>query len=108
MPWIEAFAALAEEQSIGEVMRNAAPTWHREISHTGSGTPRRMKRELLDFCKQVSAVHPLVVVIDDFHWADVESVDLLAFLASRLDSTRTLVILCYRPTEMKINAHPFL
>ncbi len=108
MSWIEAFGGLAEEQSIEQVMRNAAPTWHREISHAGSGSPRRMKRELLDFCKQISPVHPLVVVIDDFHWADVGSVDLLAFLASRLDSTRTLVILCYRMTEMKISGHPFL
>jgi len=67
-----------------------------------------MKRELSDFCKQISTVHPLVVVIDDFHWADVGSVDLLAFLASRLDSTRTLVILAYRMTEMKISAQPLL
>jgi len=108
MPWIEAFGALAEEQNIEQVMRNAAPTWHREISHSGSGAPRRMKRELSDFCKQISTVHPLVVVIDDFHWADVGSVDLLAFLASRLDSTRTLVILAYRMTEMKISAQPLL
>ena len=47
-------------------------------------------------------------MIDDFHWADVGSVDLLAFLASRLDSTRTLVILAYRMTEMKISAQPLL
>ena len=108
MPWIEALGALAEEQSIGQIMRNTAPTWHREISHAGSGASPRMKRELLDFCKQISPVHPLVVVIDDFHWADVGSVDLLAFLASRLDSTRTMVILCYRAAEMKISGHPFL
>ena len=108
MPWIEALGTLAHEQSVSQVMLNSAPTWHREISHTGSGAPRRMKRELLDFCKEISPVHPLVVVIDDFHWADVGSVDLLAFLASRLDSTRTLVIVCYRMTDMKVAAHPFL
>jgi predicted ATPase len=108
IPWIEALGALAEEQSIQQVMQNTAPAWHSEISHAGSGAPGRMKRELVDFCKQISAVHPLVVVIDDFHWADLGSIDLLAFLASRLDSARTLVILCYRVTEMKINAHPFL
>src|SRR5580693_6850078 len=89
-------------------MQKAAPTWHREISHTGTGAPRRMKRELLDFCRQVSPVHPLIVVIDDFHWADVGSVDLLAFLATRLQSVRTLVIVCYRLVEMKIKNHPFL
>src|SRR2546425_10307157 len=108
MPWIEALGTLAKEPTVREVMQKAAPTWHREISHSGSGAPRRMKRELVDFCKQVSPVHPLIVVIDDFHWSDVGSVDLLAFLATRLESVRTLVIVCYRSAEMKIKSHPFL
>jgi DNA-binding winged helix-turn-helix (wHTH) protein len=108
MPWIEALGNLAREQSVSEVMQKAAPTWHREISHTGSGAARRMKRELLDFCRQISPVHPLVIVIDDFHWADVGSVDLLAFLASRLDATRTLIVVSYRLVEMKVQNHSFL
>jgi DNA-binding winged helix-turn-helix (wHTH) protein/predicted ATPase len=108
MPWIEAIGSLAQEKSVSEVMQKAAPTWHREISHTGSGGARRMKRELLDFCREISPVHPLVIVIDDFHWADVCSVDLLAFLASRLESTRTLIIVCYRLVEMKVQNHTFL
>src|SRR5438093_1201274 len=53
MPWIEALGTLAKEPTVREVMQKAAPTWHREISHTGSGAPRRMKRELLDFCRQI-------------------------------------------------------
>jgi predicted ATPase len=108
MPWIETLGTLAREPAVEPVMNNVAPTWYREIFHTGSAEPRRMKRELLDFCKQISPAHPLVVVIDDFHWADVCSVDLLAFLAPRLESTRTLVVVCYRFVEMKINTHPFL
>lgn len=108
IPWIEGLGALAKEPTVSDVMQKAAPTWHREISHTGSGVPRRMKRELVDFCRQISPVHPLIVVIDDFHWADDGSVDLLAFLATRLESTRTLVIVCYRLVEMKIKNHPFL
>jgi predicted ATPase len=105
---IEALGTLAREPAVNQVMQNAAPTWYAEIFHTGSAEPRRLKRELSDFCKQISPVHPLVVVIDDFHWADVCSVDLLAFLAPRLESTRTLVLVCYRLAEMKINTHPFL
>src|SRR6266850_526005 len=74
----------------------------------GSGAARKMKRELLDFYQQVSPVHPLIVVIEDFQWSDVASVDLLAYLATRLESTRTLIVLSYRLDEMKINNHPFL
>jgi predicted ATPase len=108
MPWIESVSGLAQEPTISAVMAKAAPSWHREISHSGSGVPRRMHRELLQFCRQVSPVHPLIVVIDDFHWADVGSVDLLAFLATRLESIRVLMIICYRLVEMKVKSHPFL
>lgn len=108
MPWIEGLSVLAEEPALKELIQKAAPQWYREISHTGARVPARMNRELLDFCKQVSAVHPLIIVIDDFHWADIGSVDLLAFLVSRLESSRVLIVLCYRPVEMKLKRHPFL
>jgi len=108
MPWIEALTSLAQEPTVSEIMMKAAPGWHREISHTGSAVLRSMKRELLDFCRQVSVVHPLILVIDDFHWSDAASADLLAFLASRLESSHVLVVVCYRGVEMKIRSHPFL
>jgi predicted ATPase len=108
MPWIESLSALAGESAIAEIMMKTAPSWYGEISHTQPGAPPRMKRELLDFCAQVSPVHPLIIVIDDFHLADVGSVDLLAFLATRLESVRVLVIVCYRLAELKIKDHPFL
>jgi predicted ATPase len=108
MPWIEAFGELANEAAVSGVMQKTAPSWHAEISHAGSGSPQKMKRELLDFCKQMASTQPLLIVIDDFQWSDIGSVDLLAFLATRLDSTRTMVIVCYRPVEIKVKNHPFL
>jgi DNA-binding winged helix-turn-helix (wHTH) protein/predicted ATPase len=108
MPWIEALSGIAKAPGISETMKNAAPTWYREIKHTGSGVARRMKRELLDFCTELPHAHPLVVVIDDFQFSDNGSVDLLTFLATRLESTHTLVIVCYRLADMKIRNHPFL
>jgi DNA-binding winged helix-turn-helix (wHTH) protein len=108
LPWIESLGILAEESAIAAIMQKTAPNWYEEIAHIGSGNPQKMKRELLDFCRQVSAVHPLILVIEDFHWADISSVDLLAFLATRLESIRVLVIACYRPAEMNIQNHPFL
>lgn len=108
MPWIEALSAIAKTPGVAEVMQNSAPTWYREISHAGSGVARRMKRELLDFCSQLPPAQPLVIVIDDFQFSDNGSVDLLSFLATRLESTHTLVVICYRFVEMKIRNHPFL
>jgi predicted ATPase len=108
MPWIEALTALAQEPAVNETMMKTAPGWHREISHTGSAVLRSMKRELLDFCRQVSAVDPLILVIDDFQWSDAASADLLAFLAARLEHSHVLVVVCYRRVEMQIKSHPFL
>jgi DNA-binding winged helix-turn-helix (wHTH) protein/predicted ATPase len=108
MPWIEALSGIAKTPAVSETMQTAAPTWYREISHTGSGVARRMKRELLDFCSGLPHANPLIIVIDDFQFSDNGSVDLLAFLATRLEATHTLVIVCYRLVEMKIRNHPFL
>jgi predicted ATPase len=108
MPWIEALSGIAKTPSVSETMQSAAPTWYREITHTGTSVPRKMKRELLDFCSELPHANPLVIVIDDFQFSDHGSVDLLAFLATRLESAHTLVIVCYRLVEMKIRNHPFL
>jgi len=106
MPWIEGLSGL--DESLRQIMKTTAPNWYREVAHTGAGVSRKMKRELLDFCKEASVADPLVVVIDDFQWSDHGSVDLFAFLATRLESSRTMVIVCYRMEEMKIKNHPFV
>src|SRR5262252_8501576 len=105
MAWVEAFSKLAKEPGVHEIMKTTAPAWYQEISHSGSGLVPKMKRELLDFCMQVSVGQPLVVVIDDLQWADDGSVDLLAFVADRLEWMRTLVVVCYRSADMKIKNH---
>ena len=48
----------------------------------------------------VAAARPLVVVLDDLHWADVASLALCEFLAARLEGTRLLVMGTYRPAEV--------
>jgi predicted ATPase len=106
MPWIEGLSGL--DSSVKQIMKITAPSWYREVAHTGTGVPRKMKRELLDFCKEASAAQPLIIVIDDFQWSDHGSVDLFAFLAARLEATKTMIIVCYRMEEMKIKNHPFV
>lgn len=43
-----------------------------------------------------SALRRTVIVIEDVHWADSASLDLLRFLARRIDTCRALVIVTYR------------
>ncbi|NLT06091.1 MAG: AAA family ATPase, partial [Solirubrobacterales bacterium] len=43
---------------------------------------------------------PLLLVVDDAHWADSASLDFLAFLATRLDELAVLLALGCRPAEV--------
>ena len=47
-----------------------------------------------------AAQRPLVIVLDDLHWADLSSLRLLAFLARQLRDAAVLVIGTYRDVEL--------
>ena len=49
--------------------------------------------------KELAVDRPLLVVIDDLHWADEPSVRLLGFLARALAGSRVLLAGAYRDTE---------
>lgn len=50
---------------------------------------------------------PILVVLEDLHWSDEASLDLLHYLARELRDSRTLVLANYRSDEMH-RRHPFL
>ncbi len=56
--------------------------------------------------RRAAARQPLVLIVDDLHWADKASVLLLAFLAQALGDTRILVVGTYRDVELEPQ-HPF-
>ncbi|MEA2842666.1 MAG: hypothetical protein QOJ69_337, partial [Actinomycetota bacterium] len=55
----------------------------------------------------VAVTRPLVVVLDDLHWADVASLALCEYLAARLEGTRLLMLGTYRPAEVS-RGHPLV
>src|SRR5262249_28189764 len=57
--------------------------------------------------EEVTRARPLVVFLDDVHWADASTVDLLAYLGSHCGRLRLLLVLTYRPTELLLGPHPF-
>src|SRR6185295_3361342 len=56
----------------------------------------------------ISRSHPIVFFLDDLHWADVSTVDILNYLAGRFADMRLLVLATYRPADMALAQHPFL
>jgi predicted ATPase len=57
----------------------------------------RAVRELLE---RLAATKPLVLVLDDVHWADSASIDLLAALLRRPAGATTLLALAARPRQL--------
>jgi hypothetical protein len=68
----------------------------------------RLKRELAAFLQEVARRQPLVLFLDDLHWADASTVDLLAYVGSKCAPMRLLLILSYRPSDLLLSKHPFL
>jgi serine/threonine protein kinase/predicted ATPase len=109
--------------SLVSLMRTVAPTWYSQLATTSvealwagaelrepapATSPERMKRELSALFHEVSRLRPLVVFIDDLHWADVSTIDLLNYQTGRFDDMRLLVLVSYRPSDMALAKHPFL
>jgi predicted ATPase len=66
----------------------------------------RMLRELAEVLEVLTAEQPLILWLEDLHWSNVSTLDLLAFIARRKEAARLLVIGTYRPVEMLSKGHP--
>jgi tetratricopeptide (TPR) repeat protein len=54
----------------------------------------------------LAAERPLVLVLEDLHWSDASTVDLLAAIARRREPARLLLIGTYRPLDVIVRGHP--
>jgi DNA-binding winged helix-turn-helix (wHTH) protein/predicted ATPase len=63
------------------------------------GTQLRMLREAAQALEAIGAERPLAVVLEDLHWADPSTVDLLDWLARRDTPARLLLVGTYRPAD---------
>ncbi len=49
---------------------------------------------------------PAVVIVEDAHWADAASLDILRYLARRMERLPALLVISYREEELS-DDHPF-
>ncbi len=120
MPILEAVSRLARaHDAVRPLLRRYAPTWlaqlpwlieddeRERLSRELVGSAReRMLREMAELVEALTAELPLVVVLDDLHWSDPSTIDLLALVAGRREPARLLVIATYRPAEVVLSGHP--
>lgn len=122
MPVLEALSRMCREASGEDLIRflaRCAPAWLVQMPWLLSGdelealqqrvlgaTRDRMLRELVESVEVLTAGKPLLLVLEDLHWADYSTVDLIACLARRHEPARLLIIGTCRPGDAKLRGHP--
>ncbi len=125
LPVLEALDSLLHRPSYSAVhtlIKSLAPTWYVQVAHAArsqesvarvreeapAASQERMKRELEALLQEASRSRPFVLFLDDLHWADVSTIDMLNYLAGRFDQMRLLIVATYRLADMTLLQHPFL
>jgi tetratricopeptide (TPR) repeat protein len=121
-PVFDALAGAVKDRSIPgllDALRKYAPTWliqmpgatpweDREVlkGETVGATRERMLREMSEAIEVLSSSNPLILVLEDPHWSDISTLDLLSWIANRTRSARLLVMGSYRPLDVILSSHP--
>ena len=122
LPVVEALESLLHgaPASVGPVFSAFAPAWYSQVASATpasgvakpaepqGGSQERLKREIAALGRELSHSQPLVLFFDDVHWADVSTIDLLAYLTPRFATLRVLMIVTSRPSDLRLANHPFL
>jgi predicted ATPase len=122
LPVLEALGRLGREPAgaaLLPVLEQQAPTWLAQmpalcspavleaVQHRVLGaTQERMLRELAEAVEALTVTRPLLLVLEDLHWSDYATLDLLTYLARRPGPTRLLILGTYRPVEVLLRGHP--
>src|SRR5215471_13415350 len=122
LPVLEALGRLcrgAAGDQLLQLLQRYAPTWLAQMPalleatecealqpQVHGATQERMVRELAEAVEVLTTVQPLVLWLEDVHWSDYSTLDLLAGLAHRREPARLLVLGTYRPTEVLAHRHP--
>ncbi len=119
LPILEALDSLLRGPTGGATaryLRTLAPTWAAELAPSpgraegdvSAPSQTRIKRELIAFLKELSRRTPVALFVDDIHWADLPTADLLAYLGRHCPGLRLLLVVTYRRDELLLADHPFL
>jgi len=122
MPVLEALGRMCRKgdgQELVALLAERAPTWLVQmpwlvdaaelaaLQHRVLGaTKDRMLREMVEAVEALTTRQPLILILEDLHWSDYSTIDLLTWLARRQEPARLLLIGTYRPADVKRSDHP--
>jgi predicted ATPase len=109
-PIVEALRPLPAELGVDAVLDLTGPSWRElarllpdlgepEAGPPGQAAQARLFEVLLGLLTRLSEQTPVALMVEDLHWADQSTRDLLAFLVRNLRRERLLVVATYRSDE---------
>jgi tetratricopeptide (TPR) repeat protein len=123
-PLLEALESLLRGggERMAQIMKSVAPTWYVQIAPVSASdtseekiladvqaaSQARLKRELVAFLEEAGRARPLALFLDDMHWADDSTVDVISYAGARLSTMRVLILAAYRPSDLLLARHAFL
>ena len=124
LPILEALTGLVKSNigdPIRQLMKLVAPTWYVQVVPVSDDdfsdakirdeakvtSQERMKREFAALLWEMSQIRPLILFLDDLHWADVSTIDLLSYIGNQLEKMSLLLLVGYRPTELLLSQNKF-
>src|SRR5262245_9375837 len=122
LPVLEALGQLCRQpggEPVIALLGRYAPTWLAQMPglvgdaeletvqrRVQGATRERMLRELVEALEALTAERTVVLALEDLHWSDVSTLDLVALLAQRRTPARLLVVGTYRPADVIVSGHP--
>ena len=122
MPVLDALSRLGREpggERVVEVLNRFAPTWLAQMpellapeerarlqGQNQGVTQQRMLREMAQALEALAAEAPLVLLLEDLHWSDFSTLELISAIARRSETARLLIVGTYRPVGMLAHDHP--
>ncbi|MBV8847856.1 MAG: AAA family ATPase [Bryobacterales bacterium] len=121
-PVLEALGRLIArrgEDAVIEVLSRQAPTWliqfpsllkpaEREALQKAifGATHERMLREICEALEALTAKEPLILILEDLHWADHSTLDLISAVARRRGPAKLMLLGTFRTVEVILSKSP--
>jgi len=122
LPVLDGFSRLCRSHhgaQVLDILRQEASAWLAQMpslvpeseratlrTQATATTRERMLREMAEAIETLTSESPLLLILEDLHWSDYSTLDLVAYLARRQDPARLMVIGTYRPVDVIVGDHP--
>lgn len=116
LPILDALGRLGRGEdgaAVLDLLERYAPTWLVQLPALASearletaarrafgATRERMLREMGEALEALASDVPLVLLLEDLHWSDPSTLDLLVWIGQRTDAARLLVVGTFRPADL--------